>query len=363
VISSFLLIKLASSCNFDCTYCYWFRDPSVRKLPPVMPQDVVDQTLKRIREHIVSHELSEFVCSFHGGEPLLFGSKRFSKLLSDLETIGLETKCKMRFAITTNGSLIRDDWILLFTKHHVAVTVSIDGPPEVHDKQRLTVKGKPTWASAVEGYLSLCRARIHPSIIAVCDPTADARGVLNHLLDDLGCNFCDILIPDENHDASPLSISKFYIELFNEWYDFYADKGREVRILSEIVRGLMGLETRTDSIGYAPLQTMCLGPNGALEPHDVLRIAGSDKTRTACNIFDNSLGDLGKDSTWLAVRDASLSIATACKECRFLRVCGGGHLAQRWSKERGYDNPSVYCADLKQIFEHIEQRLSADIYA
>jgi uncharacterized protein len=36
----------------------------------------------------------------------------------------------------------------------------------------------------------------------------------------------------------------------------------------------------------------------------------------------------------------------------------GGHLAQRWSKERGFDNPSVYCDSWKRIFDHIWARIA-----
>ena len=28
-IFTFLLVKLASRCNINCTYCYWFRDAEV----------------------------------------------------------------------------------------------------------------------------------------------------------------------------------------------------------------------------------------------------------------------------------------------------------------------------------------------
>ena len=37
---------------------------------------------------------------------------------------------------------------------------------------------------------------------------------------------------------------------------------------------------------------------------------------------------------------------------------GGGHLAQRWSSERRFDNPSVYCESWKRIFAHIWERIA-----
>ena len=44
--------------------------------------------------------------------------------------------------------------------------------------------------------------------------------------------------------------------------------------------------------------------------------------------------------------------------CEYLDSCGGGHLAQRWSRERRFDNPSVYCESWKRIFGHIWARIA-----
>ena len=35
-----LLIKVASRCNIDCSYCYWFRDAAVYSKPKLMSAEV-----------------------------------------------------------------------------------------------------------------------------------------------------------------------------------------------------------------------------------------------------------------------------------------------------------------------------------
>jgi len=45
-----------------------------------------------------------------------------------------------------------------------------------------------------------------------------------------------------------------------------------------------------------------------------------------------------------------------------MNACGGGYLPHRFSKENGYDNPSVYCDDLYAIYEHIESVLENHVY-
>ena len=43
-----LLVKVATRCNIDCSYCYWFRDAAVYDKPKLMSADVLHQLLLRI---------------------------------------------------------------------------------------------------------------------------------------------------------------------------------------------------------------------------------------------------------------------------------------------------------------------------
>jgi sulfatase maturation enzyme AslB (radical SAM superfamily) len=38
-------------------------------------------------------------------------------------------------------------------------------------------------------------------------------------------------------------------------------------------------------------------------------------------------------------------------------TCGGGYLPHRYSAARGFDNPSVWCADLLALFAHVRARM------
>ena len=68
-----LLVKVATRCNIDCSYCYWFRDASVYDKPKLMGDDVLQRLLQRIEEHVAKHALADFPIILHGGEPLLWG--------------------------------------------------------------------------------------------------------------------------------------------------------------------------------------------------------------------------------------------------------------------------------------------------
>jgi uncharacterized protein len=171
----------------------------------------------------------------------------------------------------------------------------------------------------------------------------------------------DILVPDANHDAVPVSIAEYYKQLFDLWYERYAPQGIKIRLMESMVKGLLGAFSRSESIGYGSISTTTLLTDGSLEPLDILRTAGYGFTRTKLSVFTNDLQDVEQDPLFVEVRNASLSLAPECEACEYKFACGGGHIASRWSQVKRFDNPSVYCADFKQIFGHAWQRLKGDL--
>ena len=56
-VFTFVLVKLASRCNINCTYCYWFRDADVYKKPAVLSVESEVAFCQRLEEHIRAHVL------------------------------------------------------------------------------------------------------------------------------------------------------------------------------------------------------------------------------------------------------------------------------------------------------------------
>jgi uncharacterized protein len=361
-VSSYLLIKLVSRCNLACTYCYWFRDETVYDKSALLSEDVQHAFIDKLGVHIRRHGLSSFRCIFHGGEPMLFGYRRFRRLLIELHALGRATGCEIEFSITTNAVLVTEEWASLFADYDVHAAVSIDGPAVVHDRRRVDHKNNRTHEAVIQGYWRLKKAGVDPSIIAVCDPESNPLATLTYLADDLDCSRFDVLPPDLNHNDNPASIATYYISLFDAWYDRYFDRGIRVRFLISLVRAVLGLQTNSDSFGYGPLHTVSLTTDGFMEPNDVLRIGGAARTASGVNVFHHTFDDVRNDPTWRGAYDSALRLCAQCEECRYRNACGGGHLSHRWSDTRGYDNPSVYCSDLMQIFDHVRARVWRDVF-
>jgi uncharacterized protein len=357
-IFTFVLVKLASRCNINCTYCYWFRDPAVYNKPPVLTLEAENAFCARLEEHIREFRLACFQLVFHGGEPLLFPKYRFIDLQKKLREIEFRTGCRIERGVTTNAILLDEEWANLFRTNGVQVTVSLDGPPEINDKYRVDFKGRGTIAATLRGIDCLRAAGIDPGLISVCNPSTDPERVLAYVVEELGIKQFDILPPDATHSDHPPPIADYFIKLFDVWFDRYAERGVRISTLDAMIRGLTGHLSVSDTIGLGPIDTVTLMTDGSLEALDVLRIAGPGSTASNLNVRTNTLQDIQNEPVWREALHASTNLAEACLACEFLDSCGGGHLAQRWSAERRFDNPSVYCESWKQILGHIWRRIA-----
>lgn len=355
---TFILVKLASRCNIKCTYCYWFRDAMVYAKPAVLTPEAEDAFCRRLEEHIREFSLPFFLLVFHGGEPLLFPKRRFDAFCKKLRAIEERTGCAIKRGVTTNAILVDDEWIALFKEHDISVSVSLDGPAEINDRYRVDFKGRGTLQDTLQGLDRLRTAGLDPGLISVCNPGTDPEKVLDFVVNELGYTHFDILPPDATHADHPPPIDDYFIRLFDAWFDKYAAHGVNIDTLDAMIRGLVGQLSLSDTIGLGPIDTITLMPDGSLEPLDVLRIAGNGSTATKTHVSSNAIKDVHNDPVWEEAYEASTRLCETCQKCEFLDACGGGHLAQRWSTERRFDNPSVYCESWKRILGHMWDRIA-----
>jgi uncharacterized protein len=55
------------------------------------------------------------------------------------------------------------------------------------------------------------------------------------------------------------------------------------------------------------------------------------------------------------------TLSETCRRCDLVRVCGGGYFPQRYSRENGFQNTSVYCADLMKLIRTITGTVRQDL--
>jgi uncharacterized protein len=353
-----LLVKLSARCNMACPYCYWFRDESVLTAKHRLTEPVVAALLEKLTRHLQHYQLTEFSIVFHGGEPLLYGKQRFATLCAGLRQVAQQTGCQLKLSVQTNGLLIDQAWCELLQQYQIAIGISLDGTQVLHDKNRIDLNQQGTYQKVLSAINLLRKNHLDFGVLAVCAPELEPDIITEHFINDLHINKFDILQPAYTHDDKPIpSISTYYVKLFDLWLTRYLADGVQIRYLESIVKGLLGKNSGSQSIGYGAIATASLNTDGSLEALDSVRIAGTGFNQSTLNILSNEIQHIEQNPLWQALLQASINLPPSCQSCEFNQVCGGGDIATRYSSANGFNNPSVYCADLKHILSHAQQQI------
>lgn len=127
-----IILQVTQNCNLRCEYCaysggYKNRLHSDKRMSESIAIDAIDFLINH------SKDSDSVSIGFYGGEPLL----EFETIKKCIEYAveHIEGKC-LYFNITTNGTLLKDEIVDFFVKYKVLVTISLDGPEKIHNKNR-----------------------------------------------------------------------------------------------------------------------------------------------------------------------------------------------------------------------------------
>jgi uncharacterized protein len=138
---SSLVVNVANKCNLHCTYCYEPEAAKYGSSPVQMDWDTARASVDFLFQK--AGKSREVNLIFFGGEALL-NFKLMREVVAYAEEKAGETSKKVDFSLTTNGTLLTDEIIDFFQEHRFGLTISMDGPKELHDKRRsfLTNRGE-----------------------------------------------------------------------------------------------------------------------------------------------------------------------------------------------------------------------------
>lgn len=359
------VFKVASRCNLNCSYCYVYNkgDSSWRSRPTFMPDEVFDAGLERIHDWCLSTGQPRVDILFHGGEPLLVGPERLHNWCARA-TEGLRGVAQTTFSLQTNATLINEDWITVFLMHDIQIGISMDGTREIHNRSRVDHAGRGSYEQVLRGIGSMRAAGLPVSILCVLPFGEDGATTQRHFTE-LGASRVSYLFPDFTHDTiasvrqrwGPTPCADFLVPAFDCWWT-EGTMATLVEPFLSIAQLIMGGDASLDVFGNRPFGYIFVEADGAIEGLDVLRICGHGTASTGLNVLRHGFHQIADASP--LHRQAiftGLPVPAGCATCRERNTCTGGYLPHRWSRARAFDNPSVWCADLLRLFDHIRLRL------
>ncbi|WP_328464768.1 FxsB family radical SAM/SPASM domain protein [Actinoplanes sp. NBC_00393] len=367
-----MLLKVHSRCNLACDHCYIYEhaDQSWRGRPLVMSPAVVEQTAARIAEHVIKHNLPFVIVILHGGEPLLAGVEALDHAARTIRQ-ALAGHAKVALGVQTNGILLDDRFLELFFRHRIRIGISLDGPAAANDRHRKYADGRGSHAATIRALRRLQEPRyrdLYGGILCTVDLANDPIEVFEHLsgfeppeIDFLLPHGTWTRPPPGRHPDDPATpYADWLIPIFDSWYD---DEVQEIRIrfFESLISLLLGGPSGSESIGLAPVDLITVETDGTIEQGDVLKITAPGAPATGLHVTWNSFDEYLEHPGVQARQSGLAGLSDTCRRCSIVQVCGGGLYAHRYQAENGFDNPSIYCADLAKLVRHVAGRLATDL--
>ncbi|RJO64893.1 MAG: His-Xaa-Ser system radical SAM maturase HxsB [Myxococcales bacterium] len=125
------IVILTLRCNHTCQYCHASREP--------MTRTEFDMSVERARtvvDTIFQATSPTINVEFQGGEPLA-NWEALKAVVEYAEEKNKEARKDLAFTLVSNLSLMDEDKLAFLIAHNVYVCTSLDGPKELHEKNRI----------------------------------------------------------------------------------------------------------------------------------------------------------------------------------------------------------------------------------
>lgn len=357
-----LLIKPASSnCNLRCKYCFYYDIAENRTTQNygMMEPDLLESIVKKVLDY------AEHSCTFafQGGEPTFIGLDFYKKLV-EFEKKYNHKKLRIHNAIQTNGMVIDENWAKFLSENRFLVGISLDGPKDIHDANRLDAKGAGSFTRVMKTIALFDKWKVEYNVLSVVNGyTARHAGKLynfykkNHFqyLQFIPCLDPLNEIPGRNeYSLTPQKYTYFLKNLFDLWYeDILRGNGISIRYFDNLVGMFMGHRPEAcGMLGECQCQYV-VEADGSVYPCDFYVL---DEWRLG-SLKDQELPELQNSEEGQRFLELSRPVDPKCRECKWLNLCRGGCRRDREPFIEGQPALNRYCEVYREFFEYAGARL------
>jgi uncharacterized protein len=342
---STIILNVNTGCNLACTYCYKedLTTPAKgEKMDFATAQAAIDllfrQAASRDRVNVV----------FFGGEPLT-NMPLIRQAVDHAEARAAELGKTVDFTLTTNATLLTEEIADWLDAHRFGLTVSMDGPRAMHDRNRRTVGGRGTYdvvATKVRMLLARYRSRPVGARVTLTAGVTDVLAIHDHLINDLG--FAEVGFGPAT--SGPIAVFNLQPDMLKSVFEDMKVLGR--RYVEAAIRG--------ENIGFSNMHQLLTdiaqGMKKAVPCGAGLGLLAVDKAGDLhlCHRFvGSSQPTYGNVTTGIDVPKLAAFVEGAqdrssfgCKTCRIRSICAGGCYHESYARQGDPFAPVYHYCDL-----------------
>lgn len=162
-----VILCLNFACNFRCVYCYEKSSVVSAASKQVMSPETALSTLGWMNKVMHARGIESARITFFGGEPLIC----YDVIRKVLErSASLFDSTHLEINMSTNGSLLTPERITtLYSRGLRRLQLTLDGPPEIHDRRRPMASGRGTFQRVLDNLIECLDHGMDIDLLTVCD--------------------------------------------------------------------------------------------------------------------------------------------------------------------------------------------------
>lgn len=318
-----LYFILSTSCNLKCKYCFVenneFNNHCEVNMSREVALEAANKYIKYIKENI--NDIYEPQIIFYGGEPFV----NFEVMKDVVDCIN-ESGLHINLSLVTNGTLLDDERIKFLKDNNFHIGISIDGPKDINDANRIYRKGEKSVYDTVIKTVN----KIEAAEIPYCFSITISKTLLKNKdryfnwikglqTKEIFYNLYHYGYAEDSSDweAFYTEMCQFLIESYETLNPLGIKDGRLARKIDSFTDNLFKFADCA-TIGANQLT---IKPNG-----NVVICHGYCKTdkNILGNIFDFSIEELIQNPNCEIWANLSPICRDECLNCEALYICGGG---------------------------------------
>lgn len=341
-------LHIAHNCNLACDYCNV--DKGHYEGISHSSFMSVDTAKKAIDFLASSTKRDKLLIIFWGGEPLL----NYSLIKWCVDYTKNFSAFEWSFFVQSNGTLINDEKARYMKQNNFQVAISLDGPPDIHDRHRVGADGQGTFDNVKRGLTALREAgfdQIQVSCVLTKESVGRYREIYDYFKKELPCCVPKLTLEDSialNSDIShaEIEISSFMRDMETGMNSDYSRNNVYSIIYSFIV-------AKQDSANTCPqgLEWFTVSPDGDVDlcMHSVMIPEPTFKG-----------GNLYKGLDFSKMLGLTKRFGNKCSGCYARSFCAftGCHLRRFFE----YEPPKQFCSTTDELFKKAIEYIAAKSY-
>ena len=364
------IIQPTSFCNINCDYCYLPNRQVQRRMSR--------ETLARVLQAIFTSSLlaDRVRIVWHAGEPMTQPIRFYEEALQLIERYN-QQKLPVSFVFQTNGTHITQRWCDFIKARQIEISISIDGPQQIHDTHRVDRAGRGTFARVARNIQLLHANGIYPGILMVLtretlsDPDALWQFLLEHDIRRVSFLLEEALGAEQTIPlATPADREQY--RMFLQRILALKDTCQRphppvVRELDQLIEHVLNMQLQYPlrnqaNVPLAVISFDCDGNISTLSP-ELLTLSHPRFSHFLFgNVSQNKLEDILSHPTFLEINAEVEHGVARCREtCEYFVFCGGGSPVNKLSETGSFASSETTHCRLKiqetteVVIEHLRE--------